>query len=65
MPTSSYWWLVTERTQDTGIWMLLLETMAHPSPIVNVRGGGGEEQRLGAGLRTGKWGLRLEFGARE
>lgn len=40
MPTSSYWWLVTEQTQDTGIWTLLLETMAHPSTIVNVRGGG-------------------------
>ena len=46
--------------------MLLLGNHG-PSIIVNVRGGreGGEDQRLGAGSRTGKWGLRLETGARD
>lgn len=49
-----YWWPVAERAQGTGIWLLLLETMALLSVVVNVSKG----QRRGREHEVGNMGIR-------
>lgn len=47
-----YWGPVAESAQGTGIWLLLLETMAHLSVVVNVSKG----RRRGGNTRSGQYG---------
>lgn len=50
----NFWWPVADRAPGIGIWLLLLETMAHLSVVVNVSKG----QRRGGNARSGEYGDR-------